>query len=88
MANPDSTTLGILEIRCPSSSPNLRTLSLVIFGPGPTWELGELVPAILVLPRPAQPKGTTILIRLAWLGVRFGVLLDKTVLVHVVAYVV
>ena len=58
---------GILEIRRPSSSP-LTSVSSNNWPRANLENLRELVPTILVLPRPAQPKGTTVLIRVAWLG--------------------
>ena len=50
--------------------PNLRIISISSNNwPRANLEnLRELVPTILVPPRPAQPKGTTVLIRVAWLG--------------------
>ena len=52
---------------------------VIILGSGPTWKLLELVPVILVLPWPAQPEGTSIFVRVAWLGDQFA----KTVLAHI-----
>lgn len=60
VVNSDSTTWGILQIRLP-----IFAFPFSIIDPGPTL---ASVPVILVPPRPAQPEGTTVCIRVAWLG--------------------